>query len=142
MEGPNDKLLTFIGVRAYQQDITIPPAYSDIAQLSYLSNQTMTKLIQAEQKASAVALARNRRPNCTITLDTVNAHTLGALFYLFEYQIAIMGELYNINALDQPGVEEGKNLTYGMMGRAGYEDKKHLVDTHCASIGDNSIIRW
>ena len=32
-----------------------------------------------------------------------------------------MGELLNINAFDQPGVEWGKLFTYGLTGRSGYE---------------------
>ena len=30
--------------------------------------------------------------------------------------------------LDQPGVEEGKNGTYGLMGRAGYEGKRQEIE--------------
>jgi glucose-6-phosphate isomerase len=32
-----------------------------------------------------------------------------------------MGELLDINAIDQEGVELGKKFTYGLMGRPGYE---------------------
>lgn len=142
MEGPVDKLIMFIGVKSYRQDVSIPLAYEDIAELSYLGNQTLGKLIKAEQNSTEVALARNGRPNYTITLDEVNPRTVGALMYLFEYQIAVAGELYNINAFDQPGVEEGKNLTYGMMGRAGYEDKKRLVEEAFASKSGATIISW
>jgi len=31
------------------------------------------------------------------------------------------GALYGVNPLDQPGVELGKRLTYGLRGRAGHE---------------------
>ncbi len=41
---------------------------------------------------------------------------------MFEMQTAIAGELYNINTFNQPGVEQAKNYTYALMGRAGYED--------------------
>ncbi len=39
-----------------------------------------------------------------------------------EVQTAIAGELYNIDTFIQPGVEQAKNYTYALMGRAGYED--------------------
>ena len=35
----------------------------------------------------------------------------------------------NINTYDQPGVEEGKNATYALMGREGYEAKKAELDS-------------
>ena len=31
------------------------------------------------------------------------------------------GALYDVNPLDQPGVELGKELAYGLMGREGYD---------------------
>jgi glucose-6-phosphate isomerase len=31
------------------------------------------------------------------------------------------GAWYEVNPLDQPGVELGKQLTYGLMGRKGHE---------------------
>jgi glucose-6-phosphate isomerase len=31
------------------------------------------------------------------------------------------GALYGVDPLDQPGVELGKELTYGLLGREGYE---------------------
>lgn len=115
MEGPADKFITFLGVKKYRKDITIPAAYTEIEKLSFLANKTFSRLIHAEQQATSEALANNSRPNCTITLDEISARSIGALLYLFEYQIAIAGELYNINAFDQPGVEEGKILTYQKM---------------------------
>ena len=38
-------------------------------------------------------------------------------------QTAFAGELLGIDAFDQPGVEEGKNATYALLGKPGYEAK-------------------
>jgi len=46
------------------------------------------------------------------------------LFHFFEIATAFTGALFGINAFNQPGVEEGKNLTYGMMGKKGFEEKE------------------
>jgi glucose-6-phosphate isomerase len=40
---------------------------------------------------------------------------------MMEFQTAFMGELLDINAFDQEGVELGKKFTYGLMGRKGFE---------------------
>ena len=40
---------------------------------------------------------------------------------MLEMATAIAGELYDVNAFDQPGVEMGKHATYALMGRPGYE---------------------
>jgi glucose-6-phosphate isomerase len=41
--------------------------------------------------------------------------------YLFELATAYAGELYEVNAFDQPGVELGKQFAYAMLGRPGSE---------------------
>ena len=64
----------------------------------------------------------------TITLPKVTAGTLGQLLHFFELATAFAGELMGINAFDQPGVEEGKNATYALFGRPGYENKKKELD--------------
>ena len=46
---------------------------------------------------------------------------------MFEIQTAIAGSLYNINAFDQPGVEQAKNYTYALMGRVGYEESANIL---------------
>ncbi len=43
---------------------------------------------------------------------------------MLEVSTAFAGGLYGINPFDQPGVEEGKLLTYAMMGRPGFEGKE------------------
>ena len=57
-------------------------------------------------------------------MPKVNAYYLAQLFYMLEVQTAIAGELYNINTFNQPGVEQAKNYTYALMGRAGYEESR------------------
>ncbi len=54
------------------------------------------------------ALSNENRQSITITLDKLNALTLGALIALFERTVSFYAELVNINAYDQPGVEAGK----------------------------------
>ena len=46
---------------------------------------------------------------------------------MMEIQTAIAGELYNIDAFNQPGVEQAKNYTYALMGRTGYEESAHQL---------------
>ena len=43
------------------------------------------------------------------------------MFFMLE--TAYAGAMLGIDAYNQPGVEEGKNATYALLGRAGYEAK-------------------
>ncbi|HYW51753.1 MAG TPA: hypothetical protein VE861_14155, partial [Gemmatimonadaceae bacterium] len=60
-------------------------------------------------------------PNAVLQVPRVDAHHLGELIMLFEFATAYAGALYGIDAYDQPGVELGKQFTYGIFGRPGFE---------------------
>ena len=53
---------------------------------------------------------------------------------MLEVQTAIAGELYNINTFNQPGVEQAKNYTYALMGRAGYEESAQTLQATMALV--------
>jgi glucose-6-phosphate isomerase len=122
MEGPFDKVVTFIVVDKFATDLKFP-GYPAAPKMAYLENHSMGELIKAEQQATAAALTRNQRANCAFHVDEVSAESVGALIYLFEVQTLFAGYLFGVDPLDQPGVEEGKQFTYALMGRAGYEEK-------------------
>ncbi len=123
IEGPFDKVITFLVVRNHLTEVLIPNLYPDIKDISYLGNHSLNQLFYAENIATELALTKNERSNCSIVLPEINPFTIGQLLFLFEVQTVFTGWLFRINPLDQPGVEEGKRLTYGLMGRSGFEDK-------------------
>ncbi|MCL2399846.1 MAG: glucose-6-phosphate isomerase [Defluviitaleaceae bacterium] len=128
-EGPFDKIIVLMGVEEYRETITIPKIYGDMPSLGFLGGVTHNQLIQTEQVATEYALTVAGKMNMTITLPHVNPKTLGFLLHFFEIATAFAGELMEIDAFDQPGVEEGKNATYALFGRPGYEEKKKELDT-------------
>jgi glucose-6-phosphate isomerase len=128
MEGPYDKLINFIAVERFSEVAPIPTAYADLEGVSYLGGHTIQELIQAEQQGTAIALSEAGQPNMTHIVPEVNAFTLGQLFFLFEMQTAIAGELLNINAFDQPGVEAGKVNTYALLGHTAYAQRRGEIE--------------
>ncbi len=127
VEGPFDKVMTFIGLEEYPKEAKIPRAFSRMEGIAYLGGHGLDELIKAEQESTTLALTRNSRPNCTITLPALSPFTLGQLIYMYEVQTAYAGALYNINPFDQPGVDLGKKYTCSMMGRKGYEKYKKEI---------------
>ncbi|MFZ5432941.1 MAG: glucose-6-phosphate isomerase [Calditrichota bacterium] len=123
IEGPFDKVFIFLEAKEFGHTLKLPALYKDVSSLNYLGGQTMNKLMAAEFAATREALARNERPSLTVTFPKIDAYAVGEFFMLMEIVTALCGHLYHINPFDQPGVELGKQLTYGLMGRKGYEDK-------------------
>lgn len=128
IEGPFDKVITFISVGKYACEMPIAHGCEDIPDVGFLGGHTMQELIQAENKATAYALMRAGRMNYTINLPEVNEFTLGQLMFLLELQTAYTGALLNINTFNQPGVENGKKATFALLGKKGYEAQKAEMD--------------
>jgi glucose-6-phosphate isomerase len=137
-EGPNDKLMSLIAVGNYRAEVTIEGVPDGIPELDYLRGAELGQLLQREQLATAWALTEAQRPNFTIGVPTIDAAILGELFYLYELQTVMAGALLNVNPFGQPGVEAGKNATYALMGREGYET---LRDELLASTGTETAYR-
>ena len=134
-EGPNDKIINFIRVEEFDTTLEIPNIFAYTG-IGYLGGKTINQLINAEADSTKVSLSDYARPTVTITLPRVDGYHIGQLLYMLEVQTAIAGALYNINAFNQPGVEQAKNYTYALMGRAGYEDSAKTLQTKMASIAE------
>ena len=120
-EGPNDKAVVMIGVDEFAHDVAIPALFTDQPTVGYLGGRTVQELLHAEQKATALALTASDRPNALLSVPSVSPEAMGELFYMLEVMTALAGELYGINAFDQPGVEAGKLATRALMGASGEE---------------------
>ena len=128
MEGPPDKTVTFIGVEEGERDVEIPALHADVPELAYLGGHRLGELLDIERRATAGALARRGRPNMTLHLERVDASRVGGLLMLLELATAYAGQLYGVNAFDQPGVELGKQFTYAMLGRADADEARREWD--------------
>lgn len=120
MEGPRDKVLIFVAVRDPGDPVAIPSLHREVAELGYLGGHTLAELLDAERRATAEALRQAGRPSMTLELERVDARSLGGLFMLFQIATVYAGSLFGVDPLDQPGVELGKRLTYGLLGREGF----------------------
>jgi glucose-6-phosphate isomerase len=120
MEGPRDKVIVFIAVTDPGDPVAIPSLHRETPELGYLGGHTLAELLDAERRATADALRQAGRPSMTIEVERVDPAALGALFMLFQIATVYAGALYGVDPLDQPGVELGKRLTYGLLGREGF----------------------
>lgn len=128
-EGPDNKIVAFVRIGAFDQELAIPPLDLDVPGLDYLAGQTFARLIGAEQAATAHALVRHGKPGYTLRLPDVSAESVGELLQFLMWQTAVMGELTGVDTYDQPGVELGKVYTYALMGREGFDDeRRELAD--------------
>jgi len=129
-EGPDDKLFTIINLKRHGASVTVPECgEKSLAPLSYMRSADIGRMLGLEAMSTAAAIARAGKPVIWMYVERLDAQTLGALIFYYEYVTAITGRMMGVNPFDQPGVEQGKRYTYGLMGRAGYEgDAKEAME--------------
>ncbi len=115
-EGPYDKIVTFLKVEKFRSECAIPHGCAEFPDVAFLGGKTLNQLIEAERAGTEYALVKQSRLNQTVILPEVNACTVGQLIFFFEMATAYMGELLNIDAFNQPGVEESKIASYAVLG--------------------------
>lgn len=129
MEGTPNKTVSFIQLGEHPVDVAIPKLHQDVPELAYLGGHHLGELIDIERRATAGALARRGRPNLTIHAEHADEWHVGALLMLLEVATIYAAQHYGVNALNQPGVELGKQFTYAMLGRADAEAARREWDT-------------
>ncbi|EHM09820.1 glucose-6-phosphate isomerase [Thermanaerovibrio velox DSM 12556] len=128
MEGPDDKFFTIIDV-AFPQDVAIPQASSEaLKSLDYLAGKGLGEMLRKEAMATASALAGAGRPVMWIQMERLDPRSLGELIFFYQFTTAITGLAMGVNPFDQPGVEQGKRYTYGLMGRPGFEEEAERAE--------------
>ena len=115
-EGPYDKVITLLKVENFRAESPIPHGCEEFPDVAFLGGKSLNQLIEAERQGTEYALLKAGRMSQTITLPCVNAGTIGQLMYFFELTTAYEGELLNIDAFNQPGVEESKVASYAVLG--------------------------
>lgn len=127
LEGPRDKLVIFVAVDDWgDRDQLLGQTLRD-ERVDFLSGKTLNDVLLAERLATEEALRESGCPNFCLRLPILNAFQLGQLYQLWMSVIPYLGVLLKLNAFDQPSVERIKKITYGLLGRHGFEDMATLL---------------
>ncbi|MEO7218356.1 MAG: glucose-6-phosphate isomerase [Gemmatimonadaceae bacterium] len=129
MEGPANKAIAFIAIEDHGPDLIIPKGFEHVTELGYLGGHSLSELLNIEQRATAGALAKRGRTNLTIHVERIDASHVGGLMMMLELATAYAGQMYGVNAFNQPGVELGKQFAYALLGRPGAEAAKAQWDS-------------
>ncbi|MDH4162774.1 MAG: glucose-6-phosphate isomerase [Nitrospirota bacterium] len=108
-DGVNNFFATFIEVLHDRADPS-PMVGPEVTSGDYLSSFLL---------GTRNALHENGRESITITLDRIDARTLGGLIALFERAVGFYASLINVNAYHQPGVEAGKKMASAIISLQG-----------------------
>lgn len=109
-DGKRNKVVQFVKVGQWENDAVIPDVFPSAPKLSEISSLHLSQALEVARLANADALISDGRFNANFIIPKLNAYHLGELLYLLALSVAYEGELANVDAFDQPGVEAYKRL--------------------------------
>ena len=112
-EGPKDKVIMFFRVENCIYD---EKAHEKLPFAPHLVGVSLKTLLDYEYNSTAYSLTSLDRPNYTVAIDKINEESVGELIFMLEMMTAFMGEMMDVDAYDQPGVELSKIYTKAMLG--------------------------
>ena len=112
---------TIINVLKPKYDIEIPHDDEDLDGLNYLEGKNLAFVNQKAFEGTLKAHTEEGGVPCNVlTIDELDAKTLGHLFYFFMRACAMSAYLLDINPFNQPGVEVYKKNMFHLLGKKGY----------------------
>lgn len=114
--GPNARAFTVLSAAQTGEGFMPDAALAGKLGLGYLGGHALGDLVAAQTRATAETLARRGRPVRTMSVETWDERSLGALFMHFMLETILAARLMEIDPLDQPAVEEGKKLARAYLG--------------------------
>ena len=109
-EGTLDKVVQFIKVAKWENDLVIPNVFPEAQKLADISGVKMGDALEVARQSNADALSSNHRFNACFTIPELTPYHLGELLYMLAMSVAYEGELANVDAFNQPGVEAYKRI--------------------------------
>lgn len=108
-EGTKDKFALFLEVASFT---SMGPKISEptFRGLEFMKGRKLGELLQAEALATRQALSGYGVPTAVLQIEELSPECLGALIMSTQLAVGLIGEIMEINAYDQPGVELGKKL--------------------------------
>jgi glucose-6-phosphate isomerase len=109
-DGKRNKVIQFVKIGSWPEDAVIPDVFPAVPELSKFASLKMSQALNTALAANAAALNSDHRPNALFVLPKLNAFHVGELLYMLALSVAYEGELADVDAFDQPGVEAYKKI--------------------------------
>ncbi|MDY3919290.1 MAG: glucose-6-phosphate isomerase [Candidatus Limivivens sp.] len=115
---------TVMKVEKPRKQIVIGEEPVDLDGLNYLAGKDMDFVNKSAMNGTILAHTDGNVPNLLVSIPAMDEHSLGELFYFFEFACGVSGYLLGVNPFNQPGVESYKKNMFALLGKPGYEKER------------------
>jgi len=117
IEGPKDKIITFITIEDFERDLDIPNiSLKGIEKTDFINRTSFNTLINAQADATKQSIMESGIDTDSIKIDKITPENIGLLLAYYEVLTSLVGAMLNIDTYNQPGVELGKVILYKNLG--------------------------
>ena len=116
-EGERIMFETVLQVKNNNKKVEIPYDQENKDGLNYLLSHSLNQINQIALKATQQAHIEGGVPQMRIEVEKIEAKTLGAVLYFFEFACALSAYVLKVNPFNQPGVEAYKNNMFKLLGK-------------------------
>jgi len=116
-DGKRNLFETVISIKNPATDITIKKDADNVDGLNFIADKTMDYVNKKAMEGTIEAHISGGVPNMQITLEKLDAESMGELIYFFELACGISGKILGVNPFDQPGVEAYKKNMFRLLGK-------------------------
>lgn len=108
-EGRYNKIVQFIRVEEWDNDLVVPHTYDDYERIRSFSGVGLNTIMNIALDSNREALQSDNRFNMTLSIPKLNAFHLGEVMFMFCWAIFYESVLAGVDAFNQPGVEVYKS---------------------------------
>lgn len=113
---------TVLNIEESPAEIVLKEEKVDTDGMNYLKGRTVDFVNKSAMNGTLLAHTDGNVPCMKIDIPAQDAHSLGELFYFFEFACGVSGYLLGVNPFNQPGVESYKKNMFALLGKPGYEE--------------------
>ncbi len=109
-DGKRDKVVQFVEITERDSCIVLKNCFPHIVAFEKYDGLNIDIALKIALSANSEALSSDGRLNAKYVLPRLNEYYLGQLLYFLMLSVAYEGELADVDAYDQPGVETYKRI--------------------------------
>lgn len=118
---------TVIEIASEDSKIIMKEEENDLDGLNYLAGMSVFDINNNAMRGTRLAHIAGGVPNIAVCIPDKSEHSLGELFYFFEFACGVSGYILDVNPFNQPGVESYKKNMFALLGKPGYENEREAL---------------
>ena len=126
-EGDRVMFETVLSVEKSSREVVIGSDPANLDCLNYLAGKRVEHCNAMAALGTRIAHLDGGVPQIGVSVEKLDARSLGALFYFFEFACGVSAYTLGVNPFNQPGVEAYKKNMFALLEKPGYEEASAAI---------------